>query len=134
MNPKQFLLIGGVALVVIGLAGFFGIIGPTPERSLFGMNWWFDNGENWAHLILGIVALVAAYVLGAMWQKWLVLALGVTGLLVVLWGLMVSGSPVPNFYGVNLENPADNLLHFVISAWALWVALRTKKEERPVGM
>lgn len=134
MNPKQFLLIGGVMLVVVGLAGMFGIIGPTPERSLFGTNWWFDNGENWAHLILGIAALLAAYVLGAMWQKWLALALGVVGLLVGLWGFMVSGSAVPNFYGVNLENPADNLLHIAIGAWALWAAIRAKMEAGPTEM
>lgn len=127
MNPKQFLLIGGVVLVIVGLAGFFGIIGPTPERSLFGPRWWFDNGENWAHLILGIVALISAYILNAMWQKWLVLVLGVVGLLVALWGFLVSGSAAPNFYGANLENPADNILHLLIGIWALWAMFRAKK-------
>ena len=128
MNPKQFLLIGGVVLAVVGLAGFFGIIGPTPERSLFGAWWWFDGSENWAHLIIGVVALVAAYLLGDMWQKWLVLAVGVTGLLVGLWGFMVSGGTVPNFYGANLENPADNILHLAVGLWALWAAMRGRKE------
>jgi len=35
MNPKQFLQIGGIILVLVGILGFF-VIGPTPEKSLFG--------------------------------------------------------------------------------------------------
>ncbi|MEK9147909.1 MAG: hypothetical protein AAB650_00555, partial [Patescibacteria group bacterium] len=57
MNPKQFLQIGGVVLVLVGILGFVGVIGPTAESSLFGGAWWFDNAENWAHLVLGVVAL-----------------------------------------------------------------------------
>lgn len=119
MNPKQFLMIGGVVLVVVGLAGFFGIVGPTPEASLLGSAWWFDNGENWAHLILGVVALVVAYALGSNLQGWVTLLVGVVGVLVGLWGFVL-GADVPNFYGANLENPLDNILHLAVGAWALW--------------
>ncbi len=59
MNPKQFLLLGGLILTLVGILGFVGVIGPSAANSLFGANWWFDNGENWAHLVLGLVALVA---------------------------------------------------------------------------
>ena len=124
MNPKQFLIIGGAVLVVVGLAGFFGIIGPTSDRSLFGAFWWFDNAENWAHLTLGVVGLIAAFVLPEMIQKWLVLLLGVVGVLVGVWSAVIS----TNFYGANLENPADTLLHIIVGAWALWAALQSKKE------
>lgn len=109
-------MIGGVVLVVVGLLGFFGIIGPTAESSLFGMNWWFDNGENWAHLILGVVALVVAYALGSNLQGWVTLLVGVVGILVTLWGFVIGS----NFYGANLENPLDNILHLVVGVWALW--------------
>ena len=128
MNPKQFLLIGGAVLAVVGVVGFLGIIGPTPDKSLFGQTWWFDNGENVAHLVLGIVALGAAYVLGDALQKWLVAAVGVLGVLVAVWGFLVSGSASPNFYGANLENPADTALHLVVGLWALWAAFWGKKE------
>ncbi len=128
MNPKQFLLIGGAVLAVVGVVGFLGIIGPAANQSLFGISWYFTNGENWAHLILGVVALLAAYLLGDVWQKWLVVAVGVLGVLATLWGFLVAGSPSPNFYGANLESPADNLLHLVIGLWALWAAFWGKKE------
>lgn len=124
MNPKQFLVVGGVVLVVVGLAGFFGLIGPTSDSSLFGASWWFDNGENWAHLILGVVALVVAYALGSGLQGRVTLLVGVVGLLVTLWGWLIG----PNFYGANLENPLDNLLHLVVGAWALWAWWNGRKE------
>jgi len=119
MNPKQFLLIGGIVLLVVGVVGFLGIIGPTPEQSVFGNGWWFDNGENWAHTILGIVALLAAYTIPANMQKPLVVVLGVIGVLVGLYSIFS-----PSFLGANLENPADTLLHLVVGAWALWASLK----------
>lgn len=115
MNPKQFLLIGGIILVVVGLAGFV-VLGPGPGDSVFGENWWFDNGENAAHLLFGVVALVAAFALAAELQGWLTLLVGILGLLVMTWGWFVG----PNLWGANLENPLDNVLHLAVGAWALW--------------
>lgn len=120
MNPKQFLQIGGVVLVLVGILGFVGVIGPMAEQSIFGAAWWFDNGENWAHLVLGIVGLIAAYTIGANAQRGLVIVLGVVGVLVGLYSLL----GYANFLGANLENPADSLLHLVVGAWALWAAWR----------
>lgn len=118
MTPKQFLLIGGIVLIVVGLLGFFGVIGPTAGQSIFGSTWWFDNGENWAHLIIGVVGVIAAYALPASGQKPLVMVLGVIGILVGLYSLVISHS----FLGANLENPADSLLHLVVGAWALYAS------------
>jgi len=118
VNPKQFLQIGGVVLVLVGILGSVGLIGPTAEQSLFGAAWWFDSAENWAHLVLGIVALIAAYALGANLQRPLVMALGVIGLLVGLYSLY--GEKM--LLGANLQNPADSLLHIVVGAWALWAS------------
>lgn len=118
MNPKQFLQIGGVVLVLVGILGFVGVIGPTAEVSIFGSAWWFDNAENWAHLVLGIVGLIAAYALGVNLQRPLVMLLGIVGVLVGLWSLL----GYTMFLGANLENPADSLLHLVVGAWALWAS------------
>lgn len=120
MNPKQFLIIGGIVLVVVGILGFIGIIGPTADKSIFHSAWWFDNGENWAHLILGAVGLIAAFVLPAAAQKYLVLLLGVVGVLIGLYSMFISQS----FLGSNLENPADSILHLVVGIWALIAGTR----------
>ncbi len=123
MNSKQFLLWGGIILVVVGLLGWW-LLGPTPEASIFGSTWWFDNGENWAHLVLGIVALIAAYALPASGQKPLVMVLGVVAVLIGLYSLLLSSGGSAQLLGSSLENPADSILHLVVGAWALWASMR----------
>ena len=121
MNPKQFLVIGGIVLLLVGVIGFFGIIGPTPGQSVFGDAWWFDNGENWAHTILGVVALILAFAAPAMVQKWVVVLLGIIGVVIGIYSIFTS-----SFLGANLENPADSILHLVIGIWALLAAFMGK--------
>lgn len=118
MNPKQFLQIGGAVLVLVAILGFVGVIGPTPEKSIFGEAWWFDGGENWAHLVLGVVGIGASFMLGASQQKMLVKLLGIIGILIGLYSLFGYN----NFLGANLENPLDSLLHLGVGAWALLAA------------
>lgn len=120
MTPKQFLQIGGIVLVVVAILGFTGVLGPTPDKSIFGPGWWFDNGENWAHVVIGIVALAAAYILGAEAQRPLVITVGVIGVAVGLYSIFQ-----PTLLGANLENPADTILHLLIGIWAL-VSVRNK--------
>ncbi|MBI4132230.1 MAG: hypothetical protein HY474_01215 [Candidatus Sungbacteria bacterium] len=129
MNPKQFLLVGGVVLVLVGILGFVGVIGPTPESSLFGSAWWFDNAENWAHLVLGIVALVLAYTTGPAIQRPVVMLLGIVGVLVGLYSLL----GYPMLLGANLENPADSLLHLVVGIWALAASWRKQAMGAAMG-
>lgn len=128
MNPKSFLQIGGAVLLLVGILGFVGVIGLTPEKSIFGSAWWFDGGENWAHFVLGVVGLLASFVLGAGYQRLLVRILGWVGILVGLYSLFISS----NFLGVNLENPLDTLLHLVVGVWALMSARGGKSMGMPM--
>ncbi len=120
MNPKQFLQIGGGVLVLVGILGFVGILGPMPGDSIFGSAWYFDNAENWAHLVLGVVALLLAFVAPANIQKIVTVVVGVVGVLVGLYSAV--GSTM--LWGANLENPADTALHLVVGAWALWAGIK----------
>ena len=119
MNPKQFLQFGGAILVVLG------VIGLLPVFTKVNTPWFYlDTGENVAHIGLGIVAIAAAYLLtDPAMQKWLVTVVGVVALFFGVYGFVVMGAPEPNTFGVsNLESPADNLLHLVVGAWALYAA------------
>ncbi len=123
MNPKQFLVVGGIVLLLVGILGFVGVIGPTAEKSIFHDGWWFDNGENWAHTLLGVVALIAAYALkSASAQKNLVMLVGLLGLFFGVYNLFTD-----NFLGTSLEQHADTILHFAVGIWALWAAMRKPK-------
>ena len=122
MNPRQFLLLGGIVLVALGVLGMF-ILGPTPQQSLLGEFFWLDDVENYAHLILGIVALGAYYLLkDEMLTKWLVIIVGVVALLATVLGFMNSGNGVPNLGITNLEAVSDNILHLVVTVWAFYAA------------
>jgi len=125
MNPKQFLTVGGAILVLLAIVGYLGVF--SAEGSFF----WLDSGENNAHLFLGVVALAAVYVPGlnsalAPYYKPIVILVGAISLFFSVYGFIVAGNPVPNTFGYNLESPADNLLHLVVGAWALWAAFRAQ--------
>ena len=120
MNPKQFLQIGGVILVLLAVIGFL-------KPDLAGEFLYFDAAENWAHLVLGVVALVLAPLPIGDLKKWVVVLVGLVALIFGVLGFMVSGEAAPNFYGVtNLENPADNVLHLAVGVWALFAAFNKK--------
>ena len=121
MNPKQFLIVGGAVLLLVGILGAVGVIGPTAEDSLFGSMWWFDYYENVAHTVLGIVALIAAFVLPHSAQKPLVMLVGVIALYFGLYSAFISS----DFYGsAMLQQHADTVLHLAVAIWAFWASMR----------
>lgn len=123
LTPRGFLSVGGVVLLLVGILGFIGVIGPTPEQSIFGDFWWFDNPENIAHTVLGVVALLAVFLVkDAGVHRFLVLAVGALALVVGLYNLM--GEVI--VLGANLESPADTVLHLVVGVWGLWAGLKGK--------
>ena len=120
MNPKQFLQIGGVILVLLAVIGFL-----KPDLAGDFLN--FDTAENWAHLVLGVVALVLSPLAIGELKKWVVVLVGVIALITAVLGFMARGEPSPNFYGAaNLENPVDNVLHLVVGVWAMFAAFNKK--------
>ncbi len=123
LTPRGFLSLGGVVLVLVGVLGFLGVIGPTAQQSLFGDAWWFDNAENVAHTVLGVVALLAPMVVKQdNMLKWLVTVVGLVGLLVGLYNFTST-----QLLGANLESPADLVLHLVVGAWGLAAGLMPRK-------
>ncbi len=127
MNPRQFLLIGGIVLLFLGVSGYF-ILGPNPETSLLRNFFWLDGAENIAHLVFGIVALAAYFLLkDAAMQKWLVVLVGVVALVVAVLGFINMGGGIPNAGPANLENPSDNILHLVVAIWAFTSAVMANR-------
>lgn len=109
-------------MVALGVLGMF-LLGPTPEQSLMGEFFWLDDTENYAHLILGIVALATFYLLkDEHLAKWLVALVGMLALVVSVLGFMNSGSPVPNLGVTHMEEISDNILHLVVAVWAFYAA------------
>lgn len=124
-TPKGFLVVGGAVLVILGLVGFVGIFSQANYPSFY-----LDNGENVAHVGLGVIALAAVYVPGlntalAPYYKWIVALVGVIALFFAVYGQFFAAATSPNTFGIsNLESPLDNLLHLVVGVWALWAAYK----------
>ena len=118
MTPKQFLTYGGAILVLVAILGFVGVIGPMADKSIFGSAWFFDNAENWAHLVIGVVGLIAAFATGPSVQKQLAMAVGVVALFFGVYNFFST-----SFLGAGLESPADLILHLVVGIWAIWASM-----------
>jgi hypothetical protein len=60
------------------------------------------------------------------YYRWIVLLVGVVALFFGVYGFVVAGDTSgANTFGLaNLESPADNLLHLVVGAWAVWAGWR----------
>lgn len=119
-SPRGFLMAGGIVLVLLGVVGYLGIFTKEAFPAF-----WLDNGENVAHIGLGLIALAALYVPGlnsalAPYYRWIVLLVGVIALFFAVYGFVVAGdtSGANTFNLANLESPADNILHLVVAAWA----------------
>ena len=128
LSLKGFFMMGGVILLLLGVVGFLGIFGPTTPL-------WLTDGENYAHVVLGAVALAALYVPGlntalAPYLKWIAVLVGVIALFFGVFGFVGVTADLPpkmNTFGVAfLNNPIDNIIHLVVGAWALYVSLKVK--------
>src|SRR5262245_5126611 len=125
-TPKGFLTYGGAILLLLGIVGFLGVFSESAYPAF-----WLDNGENVAHTGLGIIALAIVFVPGLNslfepYYRWIVILLGVVALFFAAYGVVVAGdSGMANTFGLaNLEFPADDILHLVVGAWALYAAWR----------
>ncbi len=118
MRAKQFLMIGGVILLVLAVLGFVGF--------RLGDALYFDNAENYAHLVLGVVAIAAYYYGSEQIQKTLALIFGVVALYFGVHGLFLSQTDHPNYFGVTNLEYLDDILHLAIGVWGLWAGMDKK--------
>lgn len=124
VSPSGFLRYGGIVLLVVGILGYTGV---TNGIEFFQL----DAGENAVHTVLGIVALAIAFGLkNEQLQKWIVVLVGLLALVATVYSLITpsgafaaaTGFKSPNAGFTNLENPADTVLHLVVTVWALAAA------------
>lgn len=127
MSVGGFLQVGGVVLVLVGIFSYLPFLN-TPETSIFGSAWWFDGTEGIVHILLGVVAIAASYVLSGDLARWLVIVVGVVALLFAVYGLILPAGSLaaPNIGPANLESPLDSILHLVVGVWALYAAFMGK--------
>ncbi|MEK7509914.1 MAG: DUF4383 domain-containing protein [Patescibacteria group bacterium] len=114
----------GIVLLLIGVLGF--VPGITTDSLLLGI-FHVDMLHSIIHIVTGLAALAAAW--GMYSTRLYFQVFGVVYALVTVLGF-VQGDSVLGLFAVNM---ADNLLHLVIAAVALWAGF-VAKEEAPLAM
>lgn len=109
----------GIVLTLVGILGF--VPGITSGGLLLGI-FMVDPLHNIVHLVSGLLALGAVW----MWRSYLKLYFQVFGVVYAL--VTVIGFFDPTLFGLMMVNMADNLLHVVIAAAALWAGFGMKQE------
>lgn len=110
----------GVVFVVIGVLGF--VPGVTSNGMLFGI-FEVDGLHSAIHLLSGIVAIAAAWG-SAAYARLYFKVFGVVYGLVTIVGFLQGDTVL----GLFMVNTADNLLHLVIAAAALWIGFGMREE------
>ncbi len=113
MNLSQFVKWFGIVLLAVGALGF--VPGVTADGRLLGV-FEVDALHNVIHLLTGALALVFA----AKSPKTFLQVFGVVYLLVAVLGLVQGG----DILGLMTVNGADNVLHIVIAALALYYGFK----------
>ncbi|MGI6103239.1 MAG: hypothetical protein ACOYBJ_01275 [Patescibacteria group bacterium] len=122
MTTKSFLIWGGWMLILLSILGVIGIIGPTPEESLFGATWYFSGRENLVQLALGALSLIAAVVAPRPLQRLLVGAIALVYLALGTASFFLpAGDPL--LMELALEDPYDGILYLALGLWAAGSAL-----------
>jgi len=121
-TPRGFMIVGGTVLLLLGILGFLGVF----KLSAF----YLTTGESFAHVTLGLVALVAVFVPGLNtalepYYRGFVILVGVVALFFGLYGFVIGpGNPptVLNTFGLANLEIVDNLINLVVAAWAFLAA------------
>jgi len=115
-RPRQFLLLGGTLLVILGLAGVAGLLGSISQASLFNPPYWI----NWFHLMFGIVVFAIAFAGGRTLQSAMTLAAGGLGSTLGLSGLLFGSYAAKRYNMPELADRSDHFAHLTVGVLALW--------------
>ncbi len=122
MNPKKFLTIGGIILLVIGVLGIVGLLGSISSAGFFHPPYWI----NWFHLFLGILVLTVSFLHAHKLQVGVTLFATIILMTIGILGL-VFGPYIASRYNIpELADPSDHIVHLGIGLLALWGFLNRK--------
>lgn len=107
----------GIVLTLVGVVGF--VPGITTDMLLLGI-FHVDTMHNIVHVVTGLAALAAAY--GLYSSRLYFQVFGVVYAIVTVLGFVTGGAILFE------TNMADNLLHVVIAATALYIGFMMKAQ------
>lgn len=119
MNVQKLAKVFGIVFLAIGILGFVPAL--TPDGHLLGL-FEVDTMHNVIHILTGVLALLAA---GSVSKAGLFFKVfGVVYALVTVLGFVMDGEVL----GLIHTNMADNVLHLVVAAVALYAGFGMKSK------
>lgn len=127
MTINTWTWVFGIAFLAVGVLGY--VPGATTGGLLLGI-FMVDGMHNIIHILSGLIAVGVAW-MGMQYARLYFQVFGVVYGLVTVVGFL-QGDTVLGLITVNM---ADNLLHLVIAAVALWIGFGMKEAPAmPMGM
>ena len=119
LTNRRYLLILGILMAAVGVAGFFL---DTNASDLYHL----ETGQSVAYLVLGLVALLAGEVWTSSWKRAL---LGVEGALITGFGVtgFIAGGSETADLGIFTVGLWENIAHVVFGAIALVTVFYPRK-------
>mgnify|MGYP003394790607 CR=1 FL=1 len=116
----------GIVFLVVGVLGFVPGV-TTPDGHLLGVLE-VDMLHNIIHILSGVLAIGAAWAASG-YARLYFQVFGIVYALVTITGFFTGGS----IFGLFMVNMADNLLHLVIAAVALYAGFLLKESTSSMG-
>ena len=120
LTNRRALLIFGLLLTVVGVAGFF--LGTKPGDAFH-----LDTGQSIVYIVLGIASILAGEVWSSEWKRVFLGLEGVLFLVVSLAGFALSGAGDGNLGIFTVAHPWENVAHLLLGLLLLGVALYPRR-------
>ena len=107
LTVRRTLLIFGLGLTALGVAGFFV---ESQPGDLFHL----DTGQNIAYLVTGLAALLVGELWSSEWKRYFLGLEGVFFLVVAIAGFAISGGNSHDLGIFDVEHPWENIVHLLL--------------------
>lgn len=115
-TSRNFLIAVGYILIILGILGFIRVLGPSPDKSIFGSFFWMDSRLNLLFIVTGVISFFTAYVFADTMINFLAFGIGTVAFFVGLYGLLWAS----RIFTLPLAGPIGNLIILIIGIWGIW--------------
>ena len=120
LTPRRTLLIFGLLLAAVGVAGFF-------LDSSAGDGYHLDTGQNIAYLVVGLASLYVGEVWSSDSKRIFLGLAGVLFLGVAIAGFAIAGGDGHDLGIFDVENPWENVVHLLLGLLFLGVTFYPRR-------
>lgn len=120
LTIRRTLLIFGLLLAAVGVAGFF-------LDSSAGDSYHLDTGQNIAYLVIGLASLYVGEIWSSESKRIFLGIIGILFLAVAIAGFAIAGGESHDLGIFDVENPWENVVHLLLGLLFLGVVFSPRR-------